>query len=67
MDLVDDFKSMIVMYRMAHDDMPIDIMSRFRTLRTTHQHNTSQENNFTHRFGRTLKSVSKCKRTCFVE
>ena len=60
MDLV-DFKSMIVMYRVAHEYMPIDIMYRFRTVRTTHQHNTHQENNFTHRL------VSKCKRTCFME
>ena len=58
MDLV-DFKSMIVTYRVAHDDMPIDIMSRFRTVRTTHQHNTRQENNFIHRFCRTTLK-SKC-------
>ena len=52
------FKSMVIMFKIYHNLMPANTISRFQLVRATHGHNTRQRNNFKRKYCRTtLKSM----------
>ena len=53
-----NFKSMVIMYTIYNNLMPVNILSHFEMVNTCHDYNTRQENNFKNKHCMTtLKSM----------
>ena len=53
-----NIKSMVIMYKIYNNLMPVNILSHFEMVNTCHDYNTRQENNFKNKYCRTiLKSM----------